>query len=239
LEQPLVQLRTGRKTRQRAGERPVFKFTFGETLAVTRILSGAGTRPRAQEPSEICGDDELTERVRNDDVDAYRILVERNIDRAYGLALRILGNSADADDVVQDAFVKAWIHRQNWQSGRAQFGTWLYRVVVNRCIDLKRAPKGVWIEDVPEPLDDADDAGEALHKREVFGKLDAALGRLPPLQRIVLVLSYHEEMSNGEIAELLDTTVSAVESQLKRARRRLRELLRRSEGDVRRLLGTA
>jgi RNA polymerase sigma-70 factor, ECF subfamily len=182
-------------------------------------------------------DDQLTERVRNDDVDAYRQLVERNIDRAYGLALRILGNAADAEDVIQDAFVRAWVHRQNWQAGRAKFSTWLYRVVVNRCIDLKRAPKGVWIEDVPEPMDEADDAGEALHKREVFGRLDAALGRLPEQQRIVLVLSYHEEMSNGEIAELLETTVSAVESLLKRGRRRLRELMRHSEGDVRRLLG--
>lgn len=182
-------------------------------------------------------DDHLTERVRNDDVDAYRLLVERNIDRAFGLALRILGNAADAEDVAQDAFVKAWIHRQNWQAGRAKFSTWLYRVIVNRCIDLKRAPKGVWIEDVPEPVDGADDASEALHKREVFDRLDQALNKLPDHQRIVLVLSYHEEMSNGEIAELLETTVSAVESLLKRGRRRLRELMRRSEGDVRRLLG--
>jgi RNA polymerase sigma-70 factor (ECF subfamily) len=211
----------------------------GEAQAVTRILSGVGAKPRVQEPSGICGDDELTERVRNDDVDAYRILVERNIDRAYGLALRILGNAADAEDVVQDAFVKAWIHRQNWQAGRAKFGTWLYRVVVNRCIDLKRSPKGVWIEDVPEPTDGSDDASEALYKREIFGQLDAALGRLPAQQRVVLLLSYHEEMSNGAIAEVMETSVSAVESLLKRARQRLRLLLRKSEGDVLRLLGSA
>ena len=186
----------------------------------------------------IDADEALTERVRQDDVDAYRQLVERNIDRAYGLALRILGNAADADDVTQDAFVKAWVHRRNWQAGRAKFSTWLYRVIVNRCIDLKRAPKGVWIEDVPEPTDGSDDASEALHKREVFGRLDEALNRLPNQQRIVLILSYHEELGNAEIAELLGTTVNAVESLLKRGRRRLRELMRRSENDVRHLLGS-
>ncbi|HVY99755.1 MAG TPA: sigma-70 family RNA polymerase sigma factor [Dongiaceae bacterium] len=192
------------------------------------------------EGGEVSGveDEALTERVRQGDVDAYRALVERNIDRAYGLALRILGNAADADDVTQDAFVKAWIHRGNWQAGRAKFSTWLYRVIVNRCIDLKRAPKGVWIEDVPEPTDQSEEAGDALHKREVFGRLDEALNRLPNQQRIVLILSYHEDLGNAEIAELLGTTVSAVESLLKRGRKRLRELMRRSEADVRRLLGS-
>ena len=192
----------------------------------------------APQSIDVVADEQLTERMRQDDVDAYRTLVERNIDRAYGLALRILGNAADAEDVTQDAFVKAWMHRRSWQAGRAKFSTWLYRVIVNRCIDLKRAPKGVWIEDVPEPMDESEDAGDMLHKRQVFGRLDEALAKLPGQQKIVLILSYHEELGNGEIAELLGTTVGAVESLLKRGRRRLRELMRRSEADVRRVLGS-
>jgi RNA polymerase sigma-70 factor (ECF subfamily) len=223
-----------------------------EAIAVTHVLPGARSLPAAETAAELelataaelaveelsgDGDAALTERMRRDDVEAYRTLVERHIDRAYGLALRILGNAADADDVTQDAFVKAWIHRHNWQAGRAKFSTWLYRVIVNRCIDLKRAPKGLWIEDVPEPADDGEDAGEALHRRQIYGRLDDALEKLPGQQKIVLILSYHEELGNAEIAELLGTTVSAVESLLKRGRRRLRELMKRSEGDVRRALG--
>jgi RNA polymerase sigma-70 factor (ECF subfamily) len=66
--------------------------------------------------------------------------------------------------------------------------------------------------------------------------LDAALARLPEQQRIALILSYHEGMSNGEIAEIMETTVSAVESLLKRGRQHLRRLLRRSERDIRQSL---
>jgi RNA polymerase sigma-70 factor (ECF subfamily) len=184
-----------------------------------------------------CDDDSLLDRMRRDDTEAYRALVERHIDRAYALALRILKSTADAEDVTQDAFVKTWQNRHQWQSGRAKFSTWLYRVIVNRCIDLQRVPRRQWIEDVPEPIDNAEDAPTTLHKRQVYGQLDDALARLPPQQRIALALSYYEDRSNREIAEVMGTSVSAVESLLKRGRQRLRELLKRAEGDVRNILG--
>lgn len=183
--------------------------------------------------AEILENDYLLERMREGDAGAYRMLVERHIDRAYGLALRILNNPADADDVVQDAFVNAWVHRANWQSGRAKFSTWLYRVIVNRCIDHKRSPKGSCIDDVPEPMDHADDALTTIHRRQVYDRLSVAIERLPEQQKTAILLSYHEELSNAEIADIMITTVSSVESLLKRGRQRLREILKRAEGDVR------
>jgi RNA polymerase sigma-70 factor (ECF subfamily) len=196
---------------------------------------------RSNLAAEVCsppvGDDDLLERMRSDDANAYRILVERHIDRAYGLALRILKNPADAEDVTQDSFVKAWVNRKNWQAGRAQFGTWLYRVIVNRCIDLRRSPKSEWIEDVPEPMDEGEDSVDSIHRRQVNGRLEDALGRLPPQQRAAMVLSYYEDMSNSEVADVMETTVAAVESLLKRGRQKLRDVLKRSEGDVRQFLG--
>jgi RNA polymerase sigma-70 factor (ECF subfamily) len=178
-------------------------------------------------------DDILLDRIRGDDEQAYRVLVERHIDRAYGLALRILRNAGDAEDVTQDAFIKTWQHRHAWEAGRAKFSTWLYRVVVNRCIDLQRRPRGQAIDEVPEPLDEADDAVTAIHKREMSSQLEDALARLPPQQRTALALSYYEDLGNAEVASIMGTTVEAVESLLKRGRQRLRILLKRAARDFR------
>lgn len=181
-------------------------------------------------------DDHLIERMRRNDEGAYRLLVERHIDRAYGLALRILKNQADAEDVAQEAFVKAWLNRDKWQAGRAKFSTWLYRVIVNRCIDLQRSPRSEWIDNVPEPADTAEDSVSTIQKQQIYGRLEEAVDRLPTQQRAAVVLSYYEEMTNAEIAEVMGTTISATEALLKRGRQRLREILKRSEVDVRRLL---
>ena len=164
---------------------------------------------------------------------AFRLLVERHIDRAFSVALRILGNSADAEDVVQDTMLKVWTHRGQWQQGRAKFSTWLYRVVTNRCIDLRRQPRTDNVDAVPEPADAQPDAVTTIQRDEVSLLLEAAMQRLPEQQRVAVILSYHQNMSNGEIAEVMETTVSAVESLLKRGRQQLRDLLRRNERDIR------
>jgi len=191
----------------------------------------ASVTPRGH-ASHAMADDDLLERMQSDDSEAYRTLVARHMDRAYGLALRILKSPADAEDVTQDAFVKAWLHRHSWQAGRAKFSTWLYRVIVNRCIDLRRLPRNEWLDDVPEPADDAEDNVSLIHRRQVYGQLEKALARLPAQQRAAVALSYYDDLGNAEIAEVLETTVSAVESLLKRGRQRLRELLKRSENDI-------
>ncbi|MGE5517208.1 MAG: sigma-70 family RNA polymerase sigma factor [Bacteroidota bacterium] len=178
-------------------------------------------------------DDTLLERMKADDADAYRILVERHVDRAYALALRTLRNPTDAEDVAQDALIKAWTHRHSWQAGKAKFSTWLYRVVFNRCIDLKRMPSNSCIDDVSEPEDDTPDSVDTIQRRQVFDRLGDALSTMPEQQRAALTLAYFDEMGNAEIAAVLGTTVQAVESLLKRGRQGLRERLRRSERDIR------
>ena len=178
-------------------------------------------------------DEELLMRLAADDEAAFRLLVERHIDRAFGIALRIVGSRADAEDVVQDTMLKVWTHRGKWQHGRAKFSTWLYRVVTNRCIDLHRRPRTDNVDAVPEQADAQPDVVSTMQRNEVTHMLEDAMQRLPEQQRIAVILSYHENMSNGEIAEVMDTTVSAVESLLKRGRQQLRELLRRHEPDIR------
>ncbi|WP_246662950.1 RNA polymerase sigma factor [Pseudolabrys sp. FHR47] len=178
-------------------------------------------------------DDLLLERIAANDQNAFRMLVERHIDRAYALALRILNNRADAEDIVQDTLLKVWLHRGRWEPGRAKFSTWLYRVVTNRCIDIRRMPRSEDIEQVPEVPDEKPLPLADLQKTEVASMLETAMSRLPEQQRIALILSYNEGMGNGEIADVMQTTVQAVESLLKRGRQKLRDLLRRSENDIR------
>lgn len=172
------------------------------------------------------GDDELLFLIGQGNQTAFRILVDRHVDRAYSAALRILNNPSDAEDVVQEAFVQVWTKRAQWQPGRAQFSTWLYRVVTNRCIDLLRRPKQETLETLPEVADGQPDQVHELAKQEATHLLNEAMARLPDQQRIALVLSYSENLSNAEIAEIMETTVFAVESLLKRGRQKLRHILR-------------
>jgi RNA polymerase sigma-70 factor (ECF subfamily) len=178
-------------------------------------------------------DSELLDRLATGDEAAFRMLVERHIDRAYAIALRIVGNAADAEDVVQDTMLKIWSHRGRWQHGRAKFSTWLYRVISNRCIDLRRKPRTENVETVPEVADGQPDAADIIERNELNSMLELAMQRLPEQQRIAVIFSYHENMSNGEIAQVMDTTVAAVESLLKRGRQQLRQLLRKHERDIR------
>lgn len=178
-------------------------------------------------------DSELLDKLASGDEVAFRMLVERHIDRAYAIALRIVGNAADAEDVVQDTMLKIWSHRGRWQHGRAKFSTWLYRVISNRCIDLRRKPRNENVETVPEVADSQPGAVEIIERNELNGMLELAMQRLPEQQRIAVIFSYHENMSNGEIAQVMDTTVAAVESLLKRGRQQLRQLLRKHERDIR------
>lgn len=177
-------------------------------------------------------DDDLLERIAQSDQGAFRRLVQRHADRAYGVALRILRNASDAEDVVQDTLLKVWTHRGRWTSGKAKFSTWLYRVVTNRCIDLRRLPRTEDMERAPDMPDASPDALDRMQQNAITDMLEAAMNRLPDQQRIALIFSYHENMSNAEIAEVLETTVTAVESLLKRGRQQLREILAEVRGDI-------
>ncbi|PKR90525.1 RNA polymerase sigma-70 factor [Pleomorphomonas diazotrophica] len=205
--------------------------SFGATVPLPfpsrgAVKSDSATPARSE-------DDLLLERIANDDRDAFARLVERHADRGFALALRILKNSDDAEDVVQDSFLKLWTHRKRMEIGRAKFSTWLYRVITNRCIDLRRKPAMDDIETAPEVADGADDALTLLHRASMTSLLEVALSRLPDQQRVAVILSYHEAMSNAEIAEVMETTVMAVESLLKRGRQQLRKHLARAEDDIR------
>jgi RNA polymerase sigma-70 factor (ECF subfamily) len=169
-------------------------------------------------------DEALMARVARGDERAFRELARRHVPAMLGLARRILGNAAEAEDVAQEAMLRVWTHAPRWRP-LALFRTWLSRVVVNLCLDRKR--KAPWVEleaagEIPDPAPLAGDAAEAAERERL---LSAAIADLPARQRAAIVLSYTEGMSNVQVAEILDTTVSAVETLLVRGKQNLRRAL--------------
>ncbi|WP_319483319.1 RNA polymerase sigma factor [uncultured Cohaesibacter sp.] len=177
-------------------------------------------------------DDELLGLIALGQEEAFQALVERHIDRGYAVAYRILQDGPEAEDVLQDAFLQVWTRRGSWKAGRAKFSTWLFKVVTNRCIDLLRKNRTSAMEELPDVKDDSSNQSAVLEMQEAIDLLEDAVAKLPDQQRIAIVFSYNESMSNSEIAEIMETSVSAVESLLKRGRQKLRDSLKSHSADI-------
>jgi RNA polymerase sigma-70 factor (ECF subfamily) len=188
------------------------------------------------------GDEEaLIARARGGDSAAFRALVGMYQDRAYGLALRILRSPADAEEVAQDAFVRAWRSLPQFR-GDARFSTWLYRIVARRAFDasakLRRRREREVELDAIDRLGDGDATHAASENRPGIGHdplaaveaaapreaLETMIASLPEMYRAVVTLHYFEDRSIAEIAGALDTPEGTVKTHLFRARAKLREL---------------
>jgi RNA polymerase sigma-70 factor (ECF subfamily) len=169
-------------------------------------------------------DEALMARVARGDQPAFRVLARRHAPAIVRLARRILGNAADAEDVAQEAMLRVWTHAPRWQP-LAAFKTWLTRVVVNLCLDRKRRAPWVELEAAGEIADSAPVASELAETDERERLLQRAIAELPDRQRTAIVLTYSEGMSNAQVADILDTSVSAVETLLVRGKQNLRRAL--------------
>jgi RNA polymerase sigma-70 factor, ECF subfamily len=174
-------------------------------------------------------DDELMRRAARGDRDAYTLLVQRHLPRAVALATRIAGNRGDAEEIVQEAFLRTWLKAPEWRDetapGSARFTTWFTHVVVNLCIDRRRKPVMSSLDLADDLPSSAPEGFEIVAREETRARVLGALGTLPERQRAALTLSHWDGMSNIEAAEVLGITVGALESLLVRARRTLRDTL--------------
>ena len=170
---------------------------------------------------------------------AFGELVVRHQDRLFNAVFRVLDNADDAADVVQEAFINAYQSLRSFK-GDSEFFTWLYRIAFNAAISLKRKKKAIASLDVrsderagvAEPIDPSGygQPGIALERSEDQAQLRAALDRLSPEHRAVLVLKEIEGHKYEEIADVLDVPVGTVRSRLHRARLELRAALETTEG---------
>ncbi|MEY8800349.1 RNA polymerase sigma factor [Leisingera sp. XS_AS12] len=187
----------------------------------------------AAEASDKLSDDALLRLYANGDQRAAAQLTTRLAPRVYGVAMRVMNSHAEAEDVTQEAMLRLWKMAPDWQPGAAKVSTWLYRVAMNLCIDRKRRARGghVDLDAVPEPPDQGQSAAERMQETARQDALQGALMRLPERQRQAVVLRHLEELSNPEIAAIMEITVEAVESLTARGKRALAAALdgRRAE----------
>jgi len=186
------------------------------------------------------GDADLIRRAQGGDSDAFGQLVVKYQDLVYNVVYRMLGNAADAADIAQEAFVKGWRALGSFE-GRAQFGTWIYRIAINCCISDRRGAKrrkatslsssggGDDGEEGGGRLDVADEGpepGERVVESENVRLVQDAIGSLEHEFRTMIVLRDLEGRPYEEIAEVLDVPVGTVRSRLHRARQALKDALK-------------
>lgn len=185
----------------------------------------AGRWPTGPGGSAAADDDrELVERARNRDEHAFRALVERHRDRAYGLALRIVRVPLDAEEVAQDAFVRAWNALPGFRA-EARFSTWLYRIVARLAFDRAQSVRRRYGREAPLEAGAHAAAGGAERSAEVARALEMErlIGGLSEVQRAVVTLFYYEDCSVERVSETLAMPAGTVKTHLSRARAALRE----------------
>src|SRR5262249_19561274 len=171
-------------------------------------------------------------RARQGDGDACRALVERHSRSVFRLAFRMTGNEQDAEDVVQEAFLRAYKQLGRFES-RANFGTWLYRIVANCSVDLMRAKQARQDMSRGERLEEAGGvpcvaaAGpdRLAQSAEIQRRVQDALAGLSPLERAAFILRHHEGRSIEEISRTLGLGTSAAKHSVFRAVKKLRVAL--------------
>ena len=164
---------------------------------------------------------------------AFAILVRKHTSRFFRVAYRFVGNRSEAEDIVQDAFLKLWEKPDSWQAEKnTAFTTWFHRIVVNRCLDRlrKKRPLPLLEEDVLP--DERQTHEELMLEREKQRMVDRYVAQLPERQRTALNLCFYEGLSNQEAADIMGLRLKALQALLMRAKTTLKENLKFLSGDV-------
>ena len=206
-------------------------------LSVSPAHGVAGAPPRPNVAAPIDDELQLVTAARAGDVSAFEALVNRYERKIFRLGMNITGSREDAEDVMQEAFLKAYQHLPEFE-GNSRFYTWLVRIAVNQALMKlrKRRPNQVSLDEEIETGEDSffrdvEDWGpspaERYEQTQLHDILNEAISELDPSFRIVFQLRDIEEMSTEETADVLHLSVPAVKSRLLRARLKLRQKLNR------------
>jgi RNA polymerase sigma-70 factor, ECF subfamily len=168
-------------------------------------------------------DDEIVRRIRGGSPDLYQLLVKRHNQRVYRAVRTIVQDEAEVEDVMQEAYLLAYLHLDQF-AGMARFSTWLVRIAINEALKRRRSVRLV----LGAGQDDSPDTGgrtpeDEAHGREMVSLVERALDDLPQMYRTVLVLRELEELTTGEVAQVLGISEDAVKTRLHRARAQLHD----------------
>jgi RNA polymerase sigma-70 factor (ECF subfamily) len=173
-------------------------------------------------------DESLMRLIRQGSHQAFAILVRRHTDRFFAGAYRMCGNTQEAEDMVQDAFLKIWQNPDIWKEDRgAKFTTWFYRILVNSNIDrMRKTQKIVSGETIlPFIADGKPNPESETAISQEQQTMERALSALPERQKTALTLCFYEGLSNVEAANAMGVKIKALESLLMRAKTGLRDYL--------------
>jgi RNA polymerase sigma-70 factor, ECF subfamily len=195
-----------------------------EVLAVPLGLA-AGGPPRSEHAKGLREDDrEAIEACRQGEREAFDRLVERYQRDVYRLCYRYVNNHQDANDMAQEAFLKAYRALAKFR-GDSAFSTWLYRIAVNTCLNFRSARR-LQQEELSEHLaDGSTGVAERLQADERSARVREAVTRLPEKQRATLILKIYHDLTHEEVARVLGASVGTVKANLFHALGNLRKLL--------------
>ena len=182
---------------------------------------------------EEVSNSELVKKSQLGDKSAFEELVKRHQDLVFSLSFKLTGNRELANDVAQEAFIRAWKAIEKFR-GDSTFGTWIYRITVNTAWTLRKKAKKHYslnIEDTQEPvvIDEKKDPELVAINSDLSVVLRKALNQIPLEQRIIAELKNIEGRSHKEIADYLDISVTAAKVRLHRAHQKLRNILEEIE----------
>src|SRR6478672_757625 len=176
------------------------------------------------------GDQAALARMAGGDGDAVAELYDRHARPIYSLALRILGDATEAEDVVQDVFAQAWRQASRYSASRGAVAAWLLTLARSRAIDRLRSrrarPAGVSDDRVADRLADVRPTADVqVLSSEQVARVRAALDELPLLQRAAIELAYFEGLTHAEIADRLEQPLGTVKTRIRLAMTKLRDVL--------------
>ncbi|MGE0453792.1 MAG: RNA polymerase sigma factor [Vicinamibacteria bacterium] len=194
------------------------------TAALPRIAMG---EPVSTAAARVDKSEEraLVEACQRGDRDAFDALVTRYQRDVYRLCYRYVNDHSDANDLAQEAFLKAYRAIGRFR-GEAAFSTWLYRIAVNSCLNFRAARKPQAEPLADSLVDGRRGVGEDLEQRERAARVRAAVERLPERQRLTLILKIYQDLTHEQVAEILGSSVGTVKANLFHALGNLRRLLR-------------
>lgn len=191
-------------------------------------LAGSSTGPPVDDSADEPG---LVVRVQQGDTDAYAVLVRRHLPRGFRIAWRVLRHREDAEDAVQDAFLRA-LERIDQCDPERSFGPWFFRIVATTAINKQRSAKRRETEELSErEISAAVGPADAATLGVLRGEVDTALATLPAVQRQLIELVTFEEFTPTEAAQVLDMPAGTARWHLHEARKALRTQLQAWLGD--------
>ena len=169
---------------------------------------------------------DLVKKSVDGDQSAYQHLLDQHLSSVSNFVMRMMANAAEADDIIQETFIRLWTHGHKFDPRKAKLTTWLHNIAHNLCIDHFRKFNRMVNESPDDEVSDQAGPEEKFMQQDMAATIQDAMMRLPEKQRSAIIMCHYQGFSNRDAAKMLDVSVDALESLMARGRRKLRQILK-------------